>query len=213
MSAQIDLREPDQMDWDNYNPGSKYTPPPQAKGQDGKYIPYFGQVKSKFEEKDFKVTDEGFRSYELGPVTIVKSGSSDGYQIRFVNASVKKFKRGDKVIDASQVGNFLKACQITQKPQKNSEYDAAIKATAGRTFPFTLDWEARNRDTGEEVKGYNAFPLDPDRPGQRKSILKAGDLVNVLDDKGNPTGQTVVVKSEVLFANARVKYYVDPNRK
>lgn len=208
------LREPDQIDWDNYNPGSKYQAPPPALGPDNKPIQYFVQLKGKYEEaKDFGTTDEGLRSYQIGPLTVVKSGSADGYKINYAYVSTKQFEKDGKKLNASTVGNLLKSAGINNKPQKNAEYDQAVRATAGRVVPVTLDWEARNKDTGEKVSGYLAFPLDPDRPGQRKAILKAGDVVNILDAKGMPTGQTQVVKSEVLFANARVRYFRDPNKK
>ena len=49
-------------------------------------------------------------------------------------------------------------------------------------------------------------PDDPDRPGQKKAILKQGDTYK---DK---EGLVHTVQSEVLFANARVRYFVDPSR-
>lgn len=217
------LREPDQIDWDNYNPGSKYQAPPPVIGPDGKPIQYYVQIKPKFdgtlaptglmEGKDFGVTDDGDRSYQVGPLTVVKSGSADGYKINFAYVSTKQFEKDGKKLNASTVGNYLKSAGINSKPQKNAEYDKAVLASAGRVVPVTIDWEARNKDTGEKVSGYLAFPMDPDRPGQRKAILKAGDKVNVLDAKGQPTGEQVAVKSEVLFANARVRYFRDPNKK
>lgn len=215
MSTQTNLKEPAKINWDDYHTGSKYQPPPPALGPDGKPIQYFAQVKTKFEEsKDFGVTDNGDRSYNLGPLTMVKNGGSvDGYQIKFAYVSTKQFEKNGQPINANSVGNFLRSAGIQSKPQSNAEYDQAVRATAGRVVPITLDWEARNKDTGEEVKGFLAFPMDPDRPGQRKTILKAGDQYNILDQKGQPTGQTGTVKSEVLFANARVKYFRDPMKK
>jgi hypothetical protein len=212
-AAQTNLREPDQMNWDNYNPGGKYSPPPPAEGPDGKPIVYYGQVKAKFEDKDLSATDEGYRSYQVGPLTIVKSGTkADGHQIKFAYVNVKKREKNGKTIDASSAGDFLRAAQIVAKPQTNDQYDAAVRQTANKVVPFVIDWEARNKETGEEVKGFRSFPMDPDRPGERKAILKKGDVVNILDNQGNVVGQKTVT-SEVLFANARVRYYRDPNRK
>jgi hypothetical protein len=199
---QMNLREPEQINWDNYATGSKYVAPPQAKDANGKYIVYTGQLPTTV---GLDVTQEGFRSFVLDPIKLAKNGNGvDGYEIRFTRASVKKFNdRNGNPIDASMAGNVLRAAGVVAKPQSNKEYEAAFKLAAGRVVPFTIDWVARNKETGEEIVGYDNFPLDPDRPGQRKSILRAGDTL--------PNGQTV--KSEVLFANARVKFFQDPNRK
>ena len=213
-TAQTNLREPDPMNWDEYaGGGSSYQAPPPALGPDGKSIQYFVKVKPKFDEaKDFTATQEGFRSYQLGPLEVVKSGSADGYKINFKWVNVKKRERNGKVIDSSSAGDFIRSAGITTKAQKNAEYDQAVRTTAGRVVPVVLDWEARNKDTEEKISGYLAFPLDP-ATGQRKAILKKGDVYNVLDEKGQPTGQTAEVKSEVLFANAYVRYFRDPNKK
>lgn len=210
MSSQLNLREPDQMDWNNYAAGSTYRVPPPALGADGKPIVYSGQIPSQFADSAFTATDEGYRAYVIDPITITRSGNgADGYPLRFTRVNTKKFvsKKTNKPTEASSVGNYLRAAGITAKPQKNAEYDAAVRATAGKTVSFTIDWEARNKDTAEQIRGYANFPNDPDRPGQKKAILKAGDTY--LDEAGQP--QTV--KSEVLFANARVRFFQDPGRK
>lgn len=208
----IGLKEPDQMNWDNYNPGSKFVPPPPAKDEKGNNIIYYGQVPQNVgDDSTLEVTDEGYRQFVVDPVKIVKSGAADGYEIRFTRHNVKKFERNGKAVDASSTGNYLRSCGVLAKPQKNTEYEAAVKTTRGKVFPFTLDWTAYNKDTGEKVNGYENFPEDPERPGQRKAVLKAGDTYTERDKKGNITG-TFTVKSDVLFANARVKYFIDPTK-
>jgi hypothetical protein len=52
--------------------------------------------------------------------------------------------------------------------------------------------------------------VDP-ATGVRKAILKAGDVINTIDNKGQITG-TTTVKPEVLFANPRVKYFQDSTK-
>jgi len=203
----MNLREPDQIKWDGYASGSTWMAPPPALGPDGKPIVYFGQV-PQLKDENFGATDEGYRSYDIDPITLVRAGEGvNGYQIRFTRVNTKKFEKNGKQVEASSVGNFLRACGITAKPQKNAEYDAAMKASQGKTPGFTLEWEARSKDTGEKIKGYVNFPDDPERPGQKKAILKTGDVYK--DD----TGALQTVKAEVLFANARVRYFKDPNRK
>ncbi len=200
--AGLNAREPEQMDWDKYNPGSNYKAPPPVQGPDGKAIRYFGEVAG---DISVETDDNGFLRWLLDPIKIVRSGNgADGYLLRFTRISTKKFEKNGKKVEASSVGNYLKACQIQQKPQKNADYHAAVMSTAKgkKIFPFTIEWEARNKETGEEVKGYTKFPLDPERPGQRKSILKRGDMLT----------DGTQVQSEVLFANARLRYFIDPTR-
>lgn len=201
------LTEPNQIDWDNFNPqsGTKYQAPPDALDASGKSITYFAQLPSDLGDvKRLKATQEGLRNYDLGPLTLVKNNSAaDGYSIRFYSASVKSFtSRTGEPLNVNAIGKVLKAAGVGMKPQKTVEYDAAVKLASGRVIPVTLDWEARNRDTGEEVKGFENFPVDA-TTGKRKAILKAGDIL--------PDGR--VVQSDVLFANARVRYVQDPNRK
>jgi hypothetical protein len=206
----LELREPDRMDWDNYNPGSRYSAPPQAGtfNEQGKFIPttYFGQLPTNIIPEVQAST--GLRQYLIDPVKLVRSGANDGYEIRFTRAGVKKWMdKNGKPINASMVGNLLKSVGVTAKPQATKEYDAAMKLAAGKVAAFTIDWEARNKDTGEKVEGYVNFPDDPARPGQKKSVLKEGDVYRTKE------GVEAKVTSPVLFANARIRFFVDPNRK
>jgi len=203
----LNLKQPQQTDWDNFNPQSKYQAPPPAIGADGKPIVYYGQAPKEFAPG---ATPDGLLSVRIDPITIVKSGSLgvDGYVIRFTDASLTPFKnKNGEPTNAHKLGTYLRACGSIAKPQTNEEYMAAVRATAGKVFAFILDWEARNKDTGERVRGYKNFPDDPERPGQKKAILKQGDTY--IDDQGQPQ----VVKSEVLFANARLRYFRDNTKK
>lgn len=204
--SQTNLREPDKMDWDNYVSGSKYIAPPPALDATGRPIVYNGRVDT-IEEG---VTDEGLRQWTID-FTLVKAGGADGLSLRkWVNVKKWNDKAGNQT-EQSSVGAFLRAASIVAKPQKNAEYDAAMKQTKGRVVQFTIDWVAKNKDTGEEVEGFLSFPDDDERPGSRKTILKEGDSYFEVDKKGNILS-TNKVESEVLFANARIKYFQDPNR-
>ncbi len=210
--AQLNLKEPDQIDWSNYNPGSKYLPPPPAKGVDGKPITYFGQLPKEF---TFEADQEGYLQALVDPIVLTKNGQGvDGYSIRFTRVSVKQFQnKQGKPVNASSFGNLLRAASSTAKPQKNAEYEFALKQVGGRVVPFTIEWRAKNKDTGEEVKGYDNFPDDPERPGFKKPILRAGDqVVSERDAQGKPIAYKTIT-SDVLFANANVRYWQDPNKK
>lgn len=208
--AQQNLREPEQTDWDNYNSGgSSYVAPPPAMDPNGKWITYFGVAEASETEPD-----DGYLNYLLDPVKIVRSSNGqDGQTLRFTRASVRPFQKNGQNIkgNPNKLANFLRATGLAVKPQTNEQYRDAVKAAKGRPFGFTLDWEAYNKDTGERIKGYLAFPTDPDRPGQRRSILRAGDEYLVVDRTGVITG-TKTVESEILFANARLRFFQDPTR-
>lgn len=186
------LQEPTQVDWDKIG-GSAYTPPPQAQGPDGKFITYFGQLPTTVVED---ATDEGIRQYILDPIKLVKNGPGvDGYQLRFSRVGLKPFKNG-----SNSAAILIKAAGVQAKPQKLAEYDSAVKLVRGKVVPLTIDWQARNKDTGETVRGYQNFPDDPQRPGQKKSILKKGDTYTA-------DGETRTVESDVLFANAQLRFF------
>ena len=190
---QLGLKEPSQVDWDKVG-GSNYQPPPKAKNG-GKFVTYFGQLPSTIEttEQD----DDGYRQYVLDPIKLVKNGNGvDGYTIRFARVGLKPWSNGN-----NGTALLLKAAGVTTKPQKTAEYDTAIKGIKGRVVPFTLDWQARNKETGETVRGYDNFPDDPTRPGEKKTILKAGDTYR------DENGAEQLVKSEVLFANAQLRFF------
>jgi len=202
--ANLNLKQPEKVDWANFNPASKWNPPPPALDATGNAIVYSGTL-----PKEFKVEEDkdGFLQFLIDPITM-----ASGQTIRFVRASVKLFQRGEKTINANKVGTLLRSAGIAAKPQTNEEYVAAMTAAAGRKVHFTIDWNAYNKDNQESVSGYTSFPEDPERPGQRKAILKAGDVVTIRDFKGNIV-ETKTIVSEVLFANPQVRYFVDPTQK
>lgn len=206
--AQQNLKEPEQVDWDNYNSGSKYQAPPPALGADGKPITYYGKVVEAAESQ----ADNEYLNFQID-LKIVNSGSADGIKIR-TWASAKPFEKNGEPVkgNPNKLANYLRSCGLQAKPQTNAEYRASVKSVASKVFPFTIDWEAKNGETGEKVKGFLNFPEDPDRPGQRKSILRKGDIYTERDFKGNITG-TGTVQSEVLFANARLRYFQDATPK
>ena len=186
------LNEPNQVDWDKVG-GSSYIAPPQAKDASGKHVVYLGQLPATITEE---TDDNNFRQYVLDPIKLVKNGPGvDGYVIRFTTKGLKPFSNG-----GNGIAPLLKGAGINTKPQSTAEYDAAMKLVKGKVVPFTIDWVAKNKETGEAVKGYENFPDDPTRPGQKKAILKQGDTYT-------DGGELKTVTSEVLFANARIRFF------
>lgn len=204
---QLNLKEPERMDWDNYHEGSTWMRPPVPVGPDGKFLTYTGQVKG----VDFDATDEGELVILADPIVLVQNNSDvDGYEIRFTRASTRKFQKNGKPLDASMAGNLLRSAGVQAKPQRNAEYIAAAKAIVGRKLTFSLDWRAYDEDTQERIVGYENFPDDPERPGQKKVIMNAGDMVQLTDNRGNPDGPPKPLTADVLFANARVRFFNTP---
>jgi hypothetical protein len=217
--AQTSLKEPAQVDWDNLGKSGYQAPPPEVDAN-GKKIVYYGKadvaLENQYQDTD-PVTGDPLLTYKLDPVTITQ-GEFAGYQLRFAKASTRPFTKnvnGEQVPikgNPNSLGNYLRACGSVAKPQTNSEYIASVNAVKNKVFPFTIEWEARNKDTGEVYRGQASFPDDPARPGQKKTILHAGDIITVVDKKGVPTGAIETVKAEVLFVNAKVKYFQDPKK-
>lgn len=219
--SQLNLTEPGQTDWDNYAKSGWVAPPP-AIGPDGEFIQYQGVAKAVELESEYpeanQDTKETFLTVKLDPILVKAPGTVyDGYEIKFTKAGRRPYTRLNadgtrtpKKGNPSRLGDYLRAAGSQGKPQTNSEYLATAKAAANKTFGFTIDWEARNKETGEQIKGYRAFPDDPAYPGQKKAILKQGDFYNEVDAKGVPTGQVKQVQSEVLFANARLRFFSNP---
>lgn len=215
--SQTNLSEPERVEWDSAFSGSKYSAPPPATGPDGKPITYFGQViECKTVNADVdRETEKAYLQYQVD-FKLVRSGSADGQQVRtwistrpFTRVNALTGEREPMKGNPNRLASFLRSAGLAAKPQSNGEYSAAVKMVSGKAVPFTIDWKARNKDTGEQIRGYLSFPEDSERPGTRKSILKKGDLVTLRDAKGAVTGEKIV-ESEVLFANAEVKYFQDP---
>lgn len=212
--AQQNLKEPAQVDWEGYGK-SGWVAPPIPVNPDGTARIFYGVATGELDDPD-TLTGEPLLQYKFDPIKIVKSGQdADGYEVRFTRASVRPYTylkdgvRVPKKGNPNALADYLRAVGLQAKPQTNSEYQASVKAASNKLFGFIADWEAYGKEANERIKGYNAFPVDPKNPGQRSAILHAGDVVQVLDNKGNPTGETQVIKSEVLFANLKLRYFRD----
>lgn len=212
--AQFNLAEPPKVDWDNYGK-SGFQVPPDALDAAGKPIVYYGTVvKATETDPDEGLAGEPLLNYLLDPIILDDSG----YVIRFTRASVRPYSiagadgvRVAKKGNPNKLADFLRSAGAQSKPASNDQYKAAVAQVIAlkKKAGFVVDWEAYNKETGETIRGFNAFPIDP-TTGRRKAILKAGDFYNVLDSKRQPTGQQAQVKSEVLFANAKLVYFRDP---
>jgi hypothetical protein len=209
--GQQNLREPEKVDWDTAFSGSKYMPPPPAIGPDGKPIVYQAKI-VEVKKSPGKGLDAEYLNYEVD-LKLIGNGV-EGTALKTwasVRTFTKRMPDGTFVPvkgNPNQLAKLLRSAGLSSKPTTNSDYEAAVRQLSGKTVSVTLDWKAQNRDTGEIVDGFVNFPEDPERPGSRKSVLKRGDMYTERDRQGNIT-DTKVVSSEVLFANARIKYFQD----
>ena len=204
-TAQMDLKDPQPSDWDQFHKeskGSKYQVPPPAT-KDGREVVYYGQLPTQFPDEFLGDYNE-YRKYTLcsreAPIKLVRNGNgADGYLItRPPFVSLSPWKNG-----YNGAMGLLKSAGSAAKPQTTAQYDAAVRQTAGKVASFTIDWQAYDKETADEVKGYGNFPNDPERPGQKKAILVAGDVL--------PNGE--VVRAAKLFARAEIKFFRTANKK
>ena len=178
--AQLNLVEPELIDFDKYQDGgnTSYAPPPEGR--------YFGKAPI-ITDESFGATKEGLLKLSLDPIEIVNDAKHSGYKVRFTSLSVKKYKNRE----GNQMMDFLRACGLNLRPKNNQEYIAALKQASGRTFQFALIWEAYNKDTEERTSGYDNFPPDPQNPDQKLPYIV---------DQYDPTKR--------WWANGKVRYFV-----
>jgi hypothetical protein len=218
--AQTNLAEPNRVDWDTAFSGGKYSAPPPALGPDGKTITYYGLLKEAKEVNPDIDRDsgDGFLQFQLD-LGLTRAGEQfDGQRLRawastrtFTKENPETGQREPMKGNPNKLASFLRAAGLQAKPNTNAEYRASVRAVNGKAIPFTIDWVAKNKETGEKVEGFLNFPMDPERPGQRKSILKRGDVVQIRDRQGNVI-EDKIVQSEVLFANPVIKYFQSPSK-
>lgn len=143
--AQLNLLEPDQIDFANYSDGPKgYTVP-----AEGKYLAQLPIISdANFQKPDGSplTTKAGYRKVAIDPITI-RGGAEEGYEIKYTELSFKKYSNRE----GSQVLDLLRACGYAGQPQSNAEIIAALKMMSGRTFQFGLQWKCW--DGNEEILG------------------------------------------------------------
>jgi len=183
----LNLREPDPIDWDNYDTGERkpiFLPP---KAQ------YLFQVA---EAPIAAATQEGYLKMQFPSLKIVKPGDpADGYDVKFTNVSAKKWAKRE----GSPLGDFLKSHGISGQ-RTNAEYIDACYATVGRASEAGADWRAYCKECGKEIKGMENFPVQAD--GSRQPWV---DCDKCLDhtDPNNPRPKRLWANLQVTFFRAR----------
>lgn len=209
-AAQLNLKEPAQVDWDIAFKGSSFEAPPPALGPDDKPIEYQAQI-VKVEETE---ADEGYLNYKV-ELKLTQPGVNYSRSLLAWVSARPFMKRIDGELqpmkgNPNALAKFLRGAGLQGKPQTNEQYRDAMKRVNNTTrVKITGDWVAKSKDGTEVIRGFRAFPPDEGYPGKRKAILKRGDIYQEIDRQGNVIG-TKTVENEILFANFQVKYFSDP---
>lgn len=153
--SDLGLVEPDQVEWDKYEEGGKPLPP---KGE------YTLKAPAAFNKEDFTKGAAGQLIVKVDSEIV--EGPYAGFKLRYQTVSAKKYSNRN----ASQAGDYLRACGIVAQPKTNAEYAAAIQSTAGRVYRAQLDWSAYDSPTKYEVKGWENFP-DNETGGKKGFVL------------------------------------------
>ena len=146
------------------------------------------------EKITFGATQAGFLSAQIDPVVV--GPSNEGYTFRYTKVSAKPFKRSG--VTVSQMGDYLRAVGITQRPQTPQEQADAVEATAGRIYQADLDWEAYCKGCKFTLKGMENFPTD--ESGKPSPWAKCPNCKQTGDD-----GKVTPVS---LRANVRIDRFV-----
>jgi hypothetical protein len=177
--SQLNLREPDLINFDKYQDGgNSFTPPPEGK--------YFGQV-SPITDEAFGATGEGYLKLTVPEITIVNAQTGNGYKVKYTQLSSKKYAKRE----GSQFLDFLRAAGIAARPTSNEELKSAAKMASGRVVQFQLIWEAYDKNTKQSTSGYENFPVDPADASKR--------LTYVLD---------TIDENKKWYANGKVRYFI-----
>ena len=180
--TQLNLAEPDQIEWDDYEPGGEGTPPI----PDGKYVL---QAPVSFA---FDATAERRLRVTLDPVVVV-GPTHTGSKIRWIRLSTKRYANRN----GSPVGDYLRACGVMASPITNEQYVTCIEATTGRVFQGTTQQHVycNHKDTPHAA----AAPYAID--GQ-VSIPKNGDGTSKLSFP-------CPVCQKTVFVNSQVRRFID----
>jgi hypothetical protein len=145
ISSLGEMKPVEVLDLDIYNDAKGFRMPP--KGE------YTLQAPESF---TFGRTGAGALSATID--SKIADGDFENIKIRFQKVSAKVFKRGN--VNASQLGDYLRACGFRGKITNEQEQADAVEATANRLYKAKLDWRAYCNVDGFSVEGMERFPSD-----------------------------------------------------
>ena len=105
--------------------------------------------------ESFSETAKGALAYALDPTVIGPENA--GFKLRFISVYSTPYKRNGMTV--SGIGDYLRATGFRGKLDDLQQTADAIELVAGTPFTADIDWIARDRKTGFEVKGMRNFPV------------------------------------------------------
>lgn len=105
--------------------------------------------------ESFSETAKGSLAYALDP-TIVGPENA-GFKLRFISVYSTPYKRNGLTV--SGIGDYLRSTGFRGTLNDLQQTADAIEQVAGTPFTADIDWIAKDRQTGFEVKGMKNFPV------------------------------------------------------
>jgi hypothetical protein len=144
INGTTDLREPDPLEWDEYQDGG---------GGTKIVLPTKGAYALlPTNPPDFsKPTKEGYLQAELTP-----GMPFDGYEVRFTRVNTKKWpkRNGNGLADYLRSHGYQGACRT------NAEYQQVAEGLTNHPAHGVLDWEVYCKVCKHTLKGQEHFPKD-----------------------------------------------------
>jgi hypothetical protein len=188
----MDLRPPDPVEWEGYEPPTEST----SSGKGFILAPKGIYSLTPQEAPVAGRTKEGYLQYDLGRCVLTDPGQPwDGQAVNFNRINTKKWpnRQGSSILD------YLASVGCDQRPSTNEEYDGVMQAYALRPFRARLDWDGycnpRKGGCGASISGMEAFPTT-DVGAKLSSFLCPTCKANGNDQR--------------IFANLKIKAFLAP---
>jgi len=199
MSADVNdlnLREPDTFDWDEYEPSAGvYVLPPA-----GIYrllpieLPVVGATQQ-----------DHYLQFELGPLAVMADGRPwDGFKINYQRVNVKPWPKRR----SHGVADYLTSHGYQGRPQSNDDYIAAVQSLVNHPCVGVIDHKVYCKSCGYTLKGQDKLPKDESGATVTRMVCPNGCReTRVNEQTGEATEQ-----AKMLFVNVEVRAFVPPER-
>jgi hypothetical protein len=119
---------------------------------------YTARTPESFPAESFGKSAAGFLTVDVSPTLV--GGEYDGYKINFTKVSTKTWTNKDGKPE-SQFGRYLRATgHVGEVPTDPQALADLAETTANTLVNIGVDWIARSRPHGFELKGMENFPSD-----------------------------------------------------
>jgi hypothetical protein len=152
---------------------------------------YTARTPDAFPAESFGASKAGFLTVDVSPT--ISGGDHDGYTIPYTRVSAKTWTNRDGV-EESQLGRYFKACGVNAVIDGDPQAQAEMaEATANTLVTIDVDWVARDKGTGYELKGMKNFPKNADGTSSRTILLDGKDGRPTSNDP--ITGEPVAIRA------------------